>query len=279
MAIGALDITTYTRAPEISRSLEGLKPPLKWAGGKRWLVPHLRKLWEGHSDRRLVEPFVGGLAVSLGLQPQAALLNDANPHLINFYRSLQDGLKTRLPMGNSRVMFDTHRKRFNSLIDAGKAETAEAAALFYYLNRTGFNGLCRFNSDGFFNVPFGAYNTITYTNDFSAFESALAEWEFVHGDFQDLSVEADDFIYADPPYDVDFTQYSKDAFTWDDQVRLAEWLAEHRGPVVISNQATDRIVKLYRKNGFKLRFLDAPRRISCNGDRTPAREVLAFKNL
>ena len=279
MAIPALESKTYPRSPESARPLADLKPPLKWAGGKRWLVPYLRDLWKGHSDRHLVEPFVGGLAVSLGLQPQSALLNDANPHLINFYRSLQEGLKTRLPMRNSRVIFDTHRKRFNSLIDADKADTTEAAALFYYLNRTGFNGLCRFNSDGFFNVPFGAYNTISYTNDFSAYESALTNWEFVHGDFEELSIEADDFIYSDPPYDVEFTQYSKDAFTWDDQVRLVEWLAEHPGPIVISNQATDRIVKLYRKNGFKLRFFDAPRRISCNGDRTPAREILAFKNL
>jgi DNA adenine methylase len=68
------------------------RPPLKWAGGKRWQVPHLRPMWEPHSRRRLVEPFCGGLAVTLGLLPERALLNDANPHLINFYRWLQQGL-------------------------------------------------------------------------------------------------------------------------------------------------------------------------------------------
>jgi len=62
-------------------------------------------------------------------------------------------------------------------------------------------------------------------------------------------------------------------------VRAAEWLARHYGPVILSNQATNRIVALYEKLGFKLWFLDAPRRISCTGDRTPAREVLAFKNI
>jgi site-specific DNA-adenine methylase len=71
----------------------------------------------------------------------------------------------------------------------------------------------------------------------------------VQGDFAELEIEPDDFIYADPPYDVEFTQYSKDAFTWEDQVRVAEWLARHPGPVVLSNQATERIVKLYRKLG------------------------------
>jgi DNA adenine methylase len=77
---------------------------------------------------------------------------------------------------------------------------------------------------------------------------------------------------------IEFTQYSKEAFTWDDQVRAAEWLARHKGPVILSNQATERIVALYEKLGFKLRFLDGPRRISCNGDRRPAKEVLAVRN-
>ena len=61
-----------------------LTPPLKWAGGKRWLVPHLLQYWSGNEQRRLVEPFVGGLAVTLGLAPQKALLNDLNPHLLLF---------------------------------------------------------------------------------------------------------------------------------------------------------------------------------------------------
>src|SRR5436190_3625236 len=65
---------------------EPLRPPLKWAGGKRWQVPYLLGFWERHSSCRLVEPFCGGLAVALGLRPERALLNDANRHLIGFYR-------------------------------------------------------------------------------------------------------------------------------------------------------------------------------------------------
>src|ERR1700682_6565026 len=80
-----------------------LRPPLKWAGGKRWQVPHLRPLWLPHAKLRLVEPFAGGLAVTLGLLPERALLNDANPHLINFYRWLQKGLKTDLEDGEQRT--------------------------------------------------------------------------------------------------------------------------------------------------------------------------------
>ena len=68
---------------------ERLTPPLKWAGGKRWLVPHLQNIWQSHHNLRLVEPFCGGLAIALGLQPQKALLNDINSHVINFYECLQ----------------------------------------------------------------------------------------------------------------------------------------------------------------------------------------------
>jgi DNA adenine methylase len=92
-------------------------------------------------------------------------------------------------------------------------------------------------------------------------------------------LEPDDFVYADPPYDVEFTQYSKEAFGWDEQVKTARWLAEHSGPVVLSNQATNRIIELYSALGYELIYLHAPRRISCTGDRNPVVEVLALRNL
>jgi DNA adenine methylase len=259
---------------------ERLAPPLKWAGGKRWLVPYLLPLWEPFRRRRLVEPLCGGLAVALGLQPERALLNDINEHTINFYSWLRKGLRPeRLEMENDRELYYAHRTRFNELLRVGRAQTREAARLFYYLNRTGYNGLCRFNRRGEFNVPFGRYRSINYATDFSAYRDAFAGWTFSVGPFEDVPLEKDDFVYADPPYDVEFTQYAKEGFGWDDQVRLAEWLTQHAGPVVLSNQRTDRIVRLYRKLGYSLVERDAPRRISCTGDRTPAREVVAMRNL
>src|SRR5215472_9648528 len=88
-----------------------LRPPLKWAGGKRWLVPELLPYWREHSSRRLVEPFCGGLAVTLGLLPKRALLNDVNPHLIHFYHWLKKGLEMTTPMRNEEELFYEHRKR------------------------------------------------------------------------------------------------------------------------------------------------------------------------
>jgi DNA adenine methylase len=207
------------------------------------------------------------------------VLNDLNPHLINFYAQLRRGLSLTIDARYDRTLFYAHRERFNQLIKDRRAQNSEAAQLFYYLNRTCFNGLCRFNLSGEFNVPFGQYKTVNYVADFHSYRKLFRRWSFTNLDLGKLSIEHDDFIYADPPYDVEFTSYSAGGFSWDDQVRTAECLAKHRGPVLLSNQATARIVKLYRRLKFDLKFLDAPRRISCNGNREAAREVLARKNL
>jgi DNA adenine methylase len=78
---------------------------------------------------------------------------------------------------------------------------------------------------------------------------------------------------------VEFTSYSAGGFSWDDQVRVATWLSKHTGPIVLVNQATERILDLYSGLGYTITTLDAPRRISCNGDRRPAKEVLAIRNV
>jgi DNA adenine methylase len=182
-------------------------------------------------------------------------------------------------MENDEQLFYLHRNRFNDLLAAGDGQAEEAAALFYYLNRTGFNGLCRFNRSGLFNVPFGRYARIRYTRDFSPYREAFGGWTFTSGDVETLPLRAGDFVYADPPYDVQFTQYAKSGFTWRDQQRTARWLSCHDGPVILVNQATDRMERLYRSLGFEVRFLSGPRRISCTGDRTPAREIMGTRNL
>lgn len=256
-----------------------LAPVLKWAGGKRWLVPRLAKIYADCGRPRLVEPFVGGMAVALALRPRRAILNDINPHLINFYRCLQTGLFSKLTMKNDSQCFYRHRSSFNRLIEEQEAEGSKAAELFYYLNRSCFNGLCRFNSSGRFNVPFGRYAKINYERDFRRYQAQLCDWSFKCVDFAAIRLARTDFIYADPPYDVEFTRYAQDDFVWEDQVRLAKWLMSHPGPVVVSNQATPRVIDLYKKLNFRIEELAAPRRIACNGDRRKAMEVLMFRNI
>jgi DNA adenine methylase len=217
------------------------------------------------------------MAVALGLQPERALLNDTNSHLVNFYRWLQRGFEPEIEMRNDRELYYRHRTRFNELVRSGEEESREAAELFYYLNRTGYNGLCRFNRSGEYNVPFGRHAKIPYERDFGVYVGAIGGWELRSGPFEGLAIESSDFVYADPPYDVEFTQYSAGGFGWGDQVKLANWLALLPAKVVVSNQATERILALYGALGFEIQLLDAPRMISRNGDRRPAREMLAIK--
>ena len=255
-----------------------MPPPLKWAGGKRWLVPTLKKLWRGHEHRRLVEPFVGGMAVALGLRPDRALLNDQNEHVINFYRWLQKGLKPTIPSGSESQTYYDNRTEFNRLIVERKQEQQKAAMLFYYLNRNCYNGLCRFNRSGGFNTPHGKYKNPQYLEDLTAYREAVQGWEFTAGDFAAIELGRGDFLYADPPYDDAFTDYSAGGFSWQDQVRLANWLANHDGPIVVSNHATARILKLYQERDFDVsQVVPAPRMINCTGDRSPALEMVATR--
>src|SRR5207249_2791796 len=129
-------------------------------------------------------------------------------------------------------------RSFNRLLKERKSNTPEAAMLFYYLNRTGYNGLCRFNRSGEFNVPFGSYTKIGYRDNFLEYRDVFAGWKFINVHFEKLPLQPDDFVYADPPYDVEFRQYSKDGFGWEEQEKTALWLADHPGPVILSNQAT-----------------------------------------
>lgn len=258
---------------------ERLSPLLKWAGGKKWLAPYIAKLYAPYRERRWVEPFAGGMSVALHLLPERALINDINPHLINFYKWVREGLELSLPMACDRKLYYAYRNRFNHLVRSGKGDSKEAAQLFYYLNRTGYNGLCRFNRRGEFNVPFGKYKRVVYERDFSIYRDVFASWEFSCKDFRELELEKEDFVYADPPYDGTFTHYSEQGFTWKDQVDLAKWLASHPGPVVVSNAYTERIVRLYRDLGFSISFLKGPRSIGRNGNRKPAPEMLAVRGV
>ncbi|MFN0095363.1 MAG: DNA adenine methylase [Dehalococcoidia bacterium] len=270
-----MDTLTLRHPP----SQPSLQPIVKWPGGKRWILPHIEPLWDRHRGSRLVEPMAGGLAVALGLAPDHATLNDINPHLINLYRQVRDGLTLDRRMENDEAFYYAARAEFNARTRSGDFASPESAQLFYYLNRTGYNGLCRFNSKGEYNVPFGQYSKITYGRDLDCHARMFARWEFTCGDFAAITLSPGDFVYADPPYDVEFTKYSQNDFVWDDQVRLAHWLASHDGPVALSNQATPRILDLYERLGFAIRLLAGPRRISCTGDRDPAREVLATRGL
>jgi len=262
---------------------EALSPLIKWLGGKRWLVPVMRELYSPHRGRRLVEPFVGGAAVSLGLRPKEALLNDVNKHLINLYLWIKKGLKpdpSIVPFVNSSEVYYRNRDRFNQLISSGRWDAMEAALLFYYLNKTCYNGLSRFNSKGLFNAPYGRHKNINYAEDFSPYREAFSSWTISLGDFRSLDLNPDDFVYADPPYPRTFTKYAGTDFSWQDHVELAHWLSSHPGPVVVSNAALPEVEELYRGLGFNITFVSAPRNVSADtSGRGKVLEILAFRGI
>lgn len=259
--------------PEVS-------PLLKWIGGKRWLAPKLAQYY--NPTNRLVDPFVGGMSIPLGLRAERAVISDINPHLINLYRWLQVGLtwtpSSQVAFENTEKTYYENRDKFNALCASKNYWTVEGALLFYYLNRSCFNGLCRFNKEGLYNAAYGKYKDLRYKTEFEEYKDAMRGWVILHGDFQNIQLEPDDFIYADPPYDDVFTKFTPEDFGWDDQERLATWLSNHPGKIIVSNSCTSRIIDLYSRKKFQVFIGDAPRRVSCDGNRDNAKEMLAFHN-
>ena len=250
-------------------------PLLKWAGGKRRMVDSIRPFWMMSKATRLVEPFCGALSIALGLAPKKALLNDVNFHLINLYWHIQDGLKITLELDPKR--FYEYRDRFNNQANPASVESAQ---LFYYLLRSAHSGLCRFNSNGKFNVP-RQKGELVYPS-VVPYTSVFQGWQFACGDFEELKIRKHDFVYADPPYDSldgkdSFTSYFG-TFGWQDQERLADWLSRLPCPVLASNHDTERIRSLYEAHGFSVAPINSHRGINSTGDRAKAEELLFWKS-
>lgn len=252
---------------------------INWAGGKRWQIPLVASRWE-HVARpmRLVEPFCGGLSIALGLQPKRALLNDANPHLINFWLRVMRGQL------DPHYVAETYKDpqayfAVRACFNQQTPDTLLASELFYVLNHWAFNGLWRVNAKGAFNVPPRPSCKPLPTYDPKAYRDAMVEWDFTCGDFDSVPLEPGDFVYADPPYDDGFNAYNADGFSWTDQQRLATWLSTHDGPVVVTNKATERIQHLYVSLGYRVELLDAPQRMhQSQGRSDKILEIFATRN-
>lgn len=236
------------------------KPFLKWAGGKAKLVPLLAP--HLGDDGRLVEPFVGSGAVFMGTDFDEYLLCDTNPDLIYLYKNLKNNTTDLISQvedlfqqkHNSDGAYYALRDEFNEL----DSSDIRKSALFVYLNKHGFNGLCRYNSKGGFNVPFGRYASPTAPiNAMRAFAAKSERAEFVCCDFSrtfDL-LKPNDIVYCDPPYvplssTSSFTAYAKGAFNEVNQTELAQLceLAAKRGvKVIVSNHNTEFTQTLYTK--------------------------------
>lgn len=263
---------------EIGAKDKKITPLFKWPGGKRWFAKKYSSPLNNILFDRIVEPFGGGMALSLHLSPKLALIGDNNPHLINFYQHLKKAAFTLDPSFCSKEQYYHLREHFNKLILEKKIHTLEAAQIFWQLNRWGYNGLCRFNQKGLLNVPYGD-NKSAKSFDLEQYHEIIKGWDFISADFESLDIKGNDLIFCDPPYDKAFQGYTKGGFSFDNQERLVRWLDKHTGPIILMNHPTDKIMELYQDFGYNLTLVNAPRTINCQSDkRQPCQEVVAIRN-
>ena len=261
---------------------------LKWAGGKYSLVEHIQARLP--QANKLVEPFVGAGSVFLNTHYKRYLLNDINPDLINLYNFLKlqpdalihDARNFFTSNHNDEKMYYALREEFNATNDE-----YYRAILFLYLNRHGYNGLCRYSLSGKFNVPFGRYKKPYFPErEMFVFAEKSQKATFTCLPFEKIFSRArrGNVIYCDPPYapiskTAAFTSYATQNFGQESQEKLAELAmkaAKQRGiPVLVSNHDLPLTRSLYKGADFSM--LSVKRSISQKGgNRKPVDEILAF---
>lgn len=265
-----------------------MKPFLKWAGGKHSQLPvilhHLPK------GKRLIEPFVGAGSVFMNAGFEENLINDVNPDLINLYNVLNHQGHRLIDEAEQLCKWVDCEENYYRVQDRLNSEGYTAyseAAFFLVINRTCFNGLCRYNNDRLFNVPWGK-KTQPY------FPRAELE-EYVNAGLRPKTFCVDfathmalaqegDVIFCDPPYEPmpgkkGFTTYSGKTFGFGDQKRLVTMALEARKkgvPTVITNSSAPRIIDLYESSGFTITELPARRAISAKSDsRETVNDIIA----
>ena len=253
-----------------------IAPIIKFVGGKRQLLPELRK----HVPvfKRYFEPFVGGGALFFDLEPRVAFLGDQNSRLVMTYKGVRDHVEDVIALLKTypyekEFYLATRAKDIDNFQKYG---AIEVAAWFIYLNKSGFNGLYRVNKSGGFNVPFGRYDNPTICNEdvLRAASKTLQGVKLVMGDFEFTTAGArgGDFVFCDPPYvpvsaTADFTAYTADGFTAADQIRLRDYaraLAERGVHVVLSNSDTEPVRDLYSGKPFIIHEVQAKRSVNSN---------------
>lgn len=263
-----------------------MKPFLKWAGNKYRIIHHLISLLPPGS--RLIEPFTGSGAVFLNTNYPRYLLAENNLDLINLYKILKQDSESFIryakkfftQTANQKSQYYQYRTLYNSTNDKWLK-----SALLLYFNKHGYNGLCRYNKRGGFNVPYGYYKNPFFPVEQMKFFHAKAKLaQFRHCDFLVTLKQAKqgDVIYCDPPYvplssTANFTNYSGSGFSHHQQTLLAEQakiLANKGIPVVISNHDTAFTRQIYSQ--ATLHTLQVKRSISCKGnERKKVAELIA----
>lgn len=266
-------------------------PVIKWVGGKRQLLPTIMKMIPDKFET-YYEPFLGGGAVYMALEPKSAVVNDFNPQLTNLYKVIRRNpegfiasLKELETIFNS-LQSDEERKqfyldsrdRFNSILFEN-GNTLERASLLVLLNKSGFNGLYRVNSDGLFNVPFGKKTHLNLCDEDNIRDIAkkMHSAKIMTGDFEKAcrSAEKGDFVFFDSPYYDTFDTYQAGGFSEADHVRLAklyESLTDRGVYCMLTNSNTDFIKNLY--SDYNVEVVAVKRMVNCDASKRTGEEVI-----
>jgi DNA adenine methylase len=273
-------MTKTTPLKKLRQQNAFVQPFVKWAGGKRQLLPAIRALVP-HKVKCYYEPFLGGGAVLFGLTPLKAVVNDVNAELINCYLTVRDHPEELLEhvqthQNTSEYFYQLREQDRDPKF--GYLTAIERASRLLYLNKTCFNGLFRVNSQGQFNVPFGDYKNPLFADP--AVIRAVSQYlkqsdiQFRSEDFARVVEGAakGDFVYLDPPYDpvsdtASFTGYNLNGFDREEQRRLkatCDGLTQRGVRVLLSNSSTAFIEELYSTGGYTLNLVEARRNINSN---------------
>ncbi|MDR1608109.1 MAG: DNA adenine methylase [Deltaproteobacteria bacterium] len=274
-----------------------IKPFLKWAGGKRQLLPEIIKVLPANLiELRYYEPFIGAGALFLDRQPRQAIINDYNEQLTLTYKAIRDNVDELISAlkehkeSNSKEYYYKTRDLDRDIVAFEALSTVQKAARLIYLNKTCFNGLYRVNSKGLFNVPCGHYANPAICDEptlraiHKYFNRKGIKIEILSGDFADAveSAGQESFIYFDPPYHspnkTNFTGYQAGGFGEDEQRRLRDVIiarSDAGAKCLLSNSDTDFIRKLYDDDRFEISVVKAKRAInSDSGGRGDVNEAL-----
>lgn len=268
-----------------------INPFIKWVGGKRQLLEILRERMP-KTYSRYYEPFIGGDALLLDVQPKNAVINDVNKQLLNVYRQLKADAETVISILREldsvecdKEHYLKKRTEYNKKIAAHILD-AECAALTIWINKHCFNGLYRVNSKGLFNVPYNNKIGGVSMNEENLRTIGLylnsGNIEIREGDFETACADAKagDFVYFDSPYipvskTANFTDYTKDGFSYEDHCRLAELskrLDDAGVKIMLSNNDVDLVYELY--DGFKIKGVDVKRAINRDASKRTGKEVI-----
>lgn len=268
-------------------------PFVKWAGGKRQLLPQIRERMPQHYNRYF-EPFVGGGAVLFDLQPEHALINDINKALINAYKIIcekpEEFLRAVKQLDNEvqqngKEYYYAKREDYNDKLMRAEYDV-ELAALFVFINKHCFNGLYRVNGKGLFNVPYNQSKCASVDEKLIMdISQVLQGVTILDGDFEDACADAQqgDFIFLDSPYaplnPASFESYTKEGFDMESHRRLARLYDDLTAKgcfCMLTNHNTEFINTLYGNKGYKIDVVSVKRLINSDASNRVGEEVIIY---